>query len=130
MAEAVQTDKRSTLSKTGLFHLLVVYIVWGSTYLAIRVSVRSGSGFTPFAFGAMRTLTAGTILLVLAALTRQNLHLTRKEFLNLAGSGLLLWLGGNGLVSFAEQRANSGLAAAGHCGCANLGSDLRHHSSP
>ena len=111
MAEAAQHNKKSSLSSIGLFHLLVVYIVWGSTYLAIRVGVRPGSGFTPFVFGAMRVLTAGTILLALAALTHQRLRLTRKELLNLAGSGLLLWLGGNGLVIFAEQRTNSGLAA-------------------
>jgi drug/metabolite transporter (DMT)-like permease len=104
MAQAAQQAKKSTLSSIGLFHLLVVYIVWGSTYLAIRVGVRPGSGFSPFVFGAMRVLTAGAILLALAALTH-------KELLNLAASGLLLWLGGNGLVTFAEQRANSGLAA-------------------
>ena len=90
MAQTTQHGKKSTLSNIGLFHLLVVYIVWGSTYLAIRVGVRPGSGFTPFVFGAMRVLTAGTILLALAALTHQRLHLTRKELLNLAGSGLLL----------------------------------------
>jgi len=111
MAQTTQPGKKSTLSTIGLFHLIVVYIVWGSTYLAIRVGVRPGSGFTPFIFGAMRGLTAAIILLALAALTHQRLHLTRKEFINLAGSGLLLWLGGNGLVLFAEQRVNSGLAA-------------------
>jgi drug/metabolite transporter (DMT)-like permease len=111
MAQTTQQGKKPTLSSIGLLHLLVVYIVWGSTYLAIRVGVRPGAGFTPFFFGAMRALTAGAILLALAALTHQRLHLTRKELLNLAGSGLLLWLGGNGLVTFAEQRANSGLAA-------------------
>ncbi|MDR3576583.1 MAG: EamA family transporter [Anaerolineaceae bacterium] len=111
MAKATQQSKKSTLSSTGLFHLLVVYIVWGSTYLAIRVGVRPGSGFTPFVFGAMRVLTASAILLALAALTHQRLRLTRKELMNLAGSGLLLWLGGNGLVVFAEQRVNSGLTA-------------------
>ena len=111
MTETVQQNKKSSLNKIGLLHLLVVYIIWGSTYLAIRVGVRPGSGFTPFVFGAMRTLTAGTILLALAALTHQRLRLTRKELFTLAASGLLLWLGGNGLVTFAEQRADSGLAA-------------------
>ena len=111
MAETVQMKKKSSLSKIGLLNLTVVYIVWGSTYLAIRVGVRPGSGFTPFVFGAMRVLTAGSILLALAVLTRQRLRLTRKELFTLAASGLLLWLGGNGLVTFAEQRADSGLAA-------------------
>lgn len=39
------------LSPIGIFYLLVIYIVWGSTYLAIRVAVRDGAGFTPFMLG-------------------------------------------------------------------------------
>ena len=36
----------------GLFHLLTVYIVWGSTYLAIRVAERVGAGLPPFDRGS------------------------------------------------------------------------------
>ena len=36
---------RQKLDRPGLLHLLVVYLVWGSTYLAIRVAVREGAGF-------------------------------------------------------------------------------------
>jgi drug/metabolite transporter (DMT)-like permease len=99
------------LNRSGLAHLLVVYIVWSSTYLAIRLGVREGSGFTPFVFGAMRVLTAGGILLLWSRLTGKRLRLTRNELFTTAGSGLLLWLCGNGLVTVAEQRADSGLAA-------------------
>ena len=90
---------------------MIVYIVWGSTYLAIRVGVRDGAGFTPFIFGTLRALTAGAILLSIGALTRQRLRLTRKEFFILAASGILLWVGGNGLVMLGETRADSGTAA-------------------
>ncbi len=95
----------------GFFHLLVVYIVWGSTYLAIRVAVREGSGFPPFTMGALRLLFAGCILLLGAFLFRQALKLSWQEFKILAVSGNFLWIGGNGLVMWAEQFADSGYAA-------------------
>jgi drug/metabolite transporter (DMT)-like permease len=46
-----------------------------------------------------------------ARLRRERLRLERREWLLLAGSGVLLWVGGNGLVTWAEMRAESGLAA-------------------
>src|SRR3990172_3808106 len=92
-------------------HLGIVYLVWGSTYLAIRVAVREGSGFPPFSMGASRVILAGLLLLGWAALSRKRVRPTRRELLVLAGSGLLLWSAGNGLVIWAEQRADSALAA-------------------
>lgn len=96
---------------SGFVHLLVVYVIWGSTYLAIRVAVREGSGFPPFAVGATRLLLAGALLLLGAAIARRRLRLTREELVVLAVSGLLLWTGGNGLVLWAEQHVDSGFAA-------------------
>jgi drug/metabolite transporter (DMT)-like permease len=95
----------------GLVHLLIVYIVWGSTYLGIRIAVREGTGFPPFFMAGTRVLVAGAILLLLGALMRRKLRPTRGDLLVFASSGLLLWLGGNGLVTWAEQRAESGYAA-------------------
>lgn len=54
----------------GLAHLMVVYVVWGSTYLGIRIAVREGAGFPPFIMGAMRTLVSGGLLLLLAVLLK------------------------------------------------------------
>jgi drug/metabolite transporter (DMT)-like permease len=99
------------LSRHGLAHLAVVYVVWGSTYLAIRVAVREDAGFPPFAMAFMRVALASTILLVWAQLRGDRLRLTRDELLLLTGTGALLWLGGNGLVNVAEQHISSGLAA-------------------
>jgi hypothetical protein len=48
----------------ALAHLVVVYVVWGSTYLAIRLAVREAGGFPPFALGAVRILIAGSALLL------------------------------------------------------------------
>jgi drug/metabolite transporter (DMT)-like permease len=109
--EIAKETKIVANNKAGFLHLMVVYIVWGSTYLAIRVAVRDGSGFTPFVMGAMRVLAAGIILMVIGFLTRQRVKLTRTEFFTLLASGLLLWTGGNGLVMWGEQKADSAVAA-------------------
>ncbi|MEN8172520.1 MAG: EamA family transporter [Chloroflexota bacterium] len=95
----------------GLINLFIVYIVWGSTYLAIRYAVREGGGFPPFTLGAMRVAIAGVILFIWSILSKQRMRPTRGEWGTLIASGLLLWVGGNGLVSWAEQRTDSGLAA-------------------
>ena len=99
------------MSLRGLLHLLVVYIVWGSTYLAIRVAVREGSGFPAFSMAGMRVIAACLILLGWARLSNQKLSVGKRELGVLAVSGVLLWLGGNGLVSWAEKRADSGYSA-------------------
>ncbi len=104
------TDKQQ-LSRAGLMHLMVVYFVWGSTYLAIRVAVRDGAGFPPFTLAFMRVAVASAILFGWAAWKKDRLRLSGSEFLLMLGSGILLWVGGNGLVTWAEMRASSGLAA-------------------
>jgi drug/metabolite transporter (DMT)-like permease len=95
----------------GLLNLFVVYLVWGSTYLGIRVAVREGSGFPPFLMAAARTSIGGVILLIWAKAKGESLNLRRKDLLLLAATGAMLWIGGNGLVNWAEQRIPSALAA-------------------
>jgi drug/metabolite transporter (DMT)-like permease len=92
-------------------HLFVVYIVWSSTYLAIRVAVRPGAGFPPFALAAMRCLCAFPLLLVWAKVRDLRIRPTRQELPVLAASGVLLWAFGNAFVVVAEQRVSSALAA-------------------
>ncbi|HER43762.1 MAG TPA: EamA family transporter [Candidatus Eisenbacteria bacterium] len=105
MAEKEKLDRR------GLAHLSIVYLVWGSTYLAIRVAVRDGAGFPPFTMALMRVIAASAVLLGWAYLRGERIRLTRGELGLLAGSGVMLWVGGNGLVTWAEIRVSSGLAA-------------------
>ena len=95
----------------GLGYLLIVYIVWGSTYLAIRIAVRDGSGFPALTMAGSRSLIGGLLLLGWCVLTRRNLIPSRRDLLLLASSGVLLWMGGNGMVSWAEKRAASGYTA-------------------
>ncbi|MFC2078505.1 EamA family transporter [Candidatus Bipolaricaulota bacterium] len=106
---SLNQDKQVTAK--GLAYLATVYLVWGSTYLAIRFAVREGSGMPPFALGAMRTLIAGSALLAWGALRGMRIRLSKSEFITLAVAGLLMWPGANGLVNWAEQRADSGYAA-------------------
>ena len=99
------------VTPAGLMHLFIVYIVWGSTYLAIRVGVREGAGFDPFWFGALRVLVGGTVLIFWGAIRGRNIRPSKKDIFVLAATGLLLWIGGNGLVLIAERQVDSNLAA-------------------
>jgi drug/metabolite transporter (DMT)-like permease len=103
--------KPKALSLPGLFHLSIVYLVWSSTYLAIRVAVREGAGFAPFSLAALRCLAAMPILLLWARLQGKRIWPSAEEFPVLLLSGILLWTGGNALVVLAERRIDSGLAA-------------------
>jgi drug/metabolite transporter (DMT)-like permease len=90
--------------------LLTVYLVWGSTYLAIKYVV---AGLPPFLAMGVRFLLAGTLLLVavLALRGRDTLRMTRPQLGAAAVCGLFLLVGGNGVVAVAEQDVDSGLAA-------------------
>ncbi|MFQ5512120.1 MAG: EamA family transporter [Candidatus Krumholzibacteriia bacterium] len=99
------------MSLRGLFHLAVIYIVWGSTYLAIRVAVREGAGFPPFTMAAMRVFAASAILFLWGRALKGRFRLTRRQLFILGTSAILLWVGGNGMVGWAEQRVDSGYAA-------------------
>ncbi len=95
----------------GLLCLLVTYVVWGSTYLGIRVAVREGAGWPPFWLGATRVFAAAAILLTICLLRRVRIRPSATDLIVIAGSGVLMWVGGNGAVNWAEQRIDSGLAA-------------------
>jgi len=95
----------------GLVNLLVIYVVWGSTYLAIRIAVSDGSGWGPFWLGASRVFVASAILFGLSVARRVRIRPSGAELAVLAGTGCLMWVGGNGAVNWAEQRIASGLAA-------------------
>lgn len=103
--------KATNLPILGLFHLSVVYTLWSSTYLAIRVAVGEGGGFTPFVLGASRMFIASLILLLFSYLFKNKVLPSKKELYILTVSGTLLWVGGRGLIIWSEQYANSGFAA-------------------
>jgi drug/metabolite transporter (DMT)-like permease len=84
-----------------------VYVIWGSTYLAIRYAIAT---IPPYVMAAARFATAGAILLALARI-RGGAWPTRPQWGVALVSGALLLGGGIGGVSWAEQRVPSGLAA-------------------
>ena len=108
---SVTSKTPGTHSWEGLLNLFVVYLVWGSTYLGIRIAVREGSGFPPFLMAAGRTVLGGLILLAWAKIKGERLKLVRSDALLLVTTGAMLWIGGNGLVNWAEQRIPSALTA-------------------
>ncbi len=87
--------------------LLSLYLIWGSTYLAIRIGVET---FPPFLMAGVRFIVAGSLLFVVLRL-RGHAAPTRAQWGGAALVGLLLLVGGNGMVTFAEQWVASGLAA-------------------
>jgi drug/metabolite transporter (DMT)-like permease len=86
--------------------LTTVYLVWGSTYLAIRVADRT---IPPLLMSSVRFLIAGTALYVFASRGRARPTLRQWGAAAIVGAGLLLI--GNGGVAWAETRIESGLAA-------------------
>jgi len=85
----------------------IVYVVWSSTYLAIRVVVAS---MPPLLSAGARFALAGGALLAWDVWRARTLPHAR-EWLRALPVGLLLFLGGNGLVAIAERTASSGAAA-------------------
>ena len=79
--KSYKTLPGSDLPIVGLVHLLILYLAWGSTYLAIRVAVDPVTGFPPFFMGMIRVLPAGLILLGLQRLRGGKILPTRKELL-------------------------------------------------
>lgn len=87
--------------------LLVLYIVWGSTYLGIHFALES---YPPFLLAGLRFAAAGVLLYAFLRV-RGMPPPTGVQWRNAAFTGLLLLGMGNGLVCFAEERVSSGIAA-------------------
>jgi drug/metabolite transporter (DMT)-like permease len=84
-----------------------IYLLWGSTYLGIRYAVET---IPPFLMAGTRHLVAGTLLYAWVR-GRGEKRPRLRDWRVAAAIGSLMLLGGNGLVSWAEQRVPSGLAA-------------------
>jgi len=105
---AVDWKEPIASSRAGVILALVsVYLVWGSTYLAMRIGL---TGFAPFLMAGTRFTIAGGLLMAVLLARGASLP-TAKQWGGAAIVGVLLLTGGNGGVVYAEQTVGSGLAA-------------------
>lgn len=99
---------RFGLGTDVILALITVYVVWGSTYYAIKVAIET---LPPLLMAATRFLVAGPVLFLLARSFGKAPLPTREIWYKAGFSGILLLLGGNGLVVLAEQYVPSAVAA-------------------
>jgi drug/metabolite transporter (DMT)-like permease len=106
MSTVTANPARSPSRLTLAVAFAAIYLIWGSTYLAIRIAIED---IPPLLMAALRYLAAGILLGVWAW---QDLRALRARDVVMALiTGGLLFLGGNGGVSWAEQRVDSGPTA-------------------
>jgi len=90
-----------------IFAFFNIYIIWGSTYLAVAFGLK---GFPPFILVGLRYIVAGLILLAFAKIKGEKLP-PLKIISRHALSGILMLVGGTGMIAWAEQYITSGQAA-------------------
>jgi drug/metabolite transporter (DMT)-like permease len=101
-------DSRPRPSRTRIaLAFAAVYLVWGSTYLAILYAIET---IPPFLMAGTRFLVAGGVLYLWARLTGGT-RPTKAQWVATAITGILMLAVGNGAVTWSEQRIPSGLAA-------------------
>ncbi len=86
----------------------LVYLFWGSTYLGIDIAIQH---IPPALMCGVRFLTAGILMLLYCRLAGQSIGYSGEQFVHIAIVGLLLLLGGNLTLSYAELYVPTGLAA-------------------
>ncbi len=99
--------KSQSLNTKIWLALLALYIVWGSTYLGIRIAIET---IPPFLHAAIRFFISGLIIVIWQRISGQPLS-TGKQWISCTIIGTLLLVGGNGTVAWAEQFIPSGIAA-------------------
>lgn len=99
-----------TISRTAQIAIAfaIVYLVWGSTYLAIRVGVQS---LPPWLFAGSRFLIAAALMLAYAWMRGARLPTARRDWVTITVTALLMLVAGNGLVTWSEQWIESNQAA-------------------
>jgi drug/metabolite transporter (DMT)-like permease len=103
MADAQHQPRWRVVLNFGL-----VYFFWGSTYLGIRIAVEN---IPPALMCGARFLTAGALLLAFCAWRGYQIRYRPVQLLHMAVVGILLLVGGNLTLAYAEQTVPSGLSA-------------------
>src|SRR5215472_8501509 len=85
----------------------LVYVLWGSTYLAMRVAVQH---IPPYAVGSARYMVSGLLMLLWCFLTGKKIRITGQDLVRLLALGVLFLSVANVGVLWAEEYVPSGLA--------------------
>src|SRR5579872_1378944 len=103
MAQDVRPSRFAVMVAFGL-----VYFFWGSTYLAIDIAVEK---IPPALMCGLRFFIAGIFMLAFCALRGRRVRYNARQLAEMATVGVLLLMGGNLTLSYAEQHIASGLSA-------------------
>jgi drug/metabolite transporter (DMT)-like permease len=113
----VQKAKRQNLprrlatkhySKLPLIVWFILCLIWGSTWLFIKLGLED---LPPFTFAGIRFVIAAIILLIIIAIRRRPLPRAGRDWVLIAGTGIMAFTINYGLLFWGEQRTSSGLAA-------------------
>ena len=108
LSPVIVNDRSKSPSRTALIlAFTAIYLIWGSTYLGIRVSIET---MPPFLMGGARFIIAGGVLFAWLRYRGAPAPTAHQWRTNIV-IGIFLLLGGNGLVAWAEQYVASGVTA-------------------
>src|SRR5215467_2311989 len=105
-AKPEPSTSKAPISFLVVASFLAVYLIWGSTFFAIRIGLES---FPPLLLAGTRHIGAGILLCLLFG--KRGSRPTKQEWTTAAITGVLLLLAGNGGVCWAEQIVPSGITA-------------------
>lgn len=116
-AEIQRADRKSLPRRLAATHRtklpkivwLILAIIWGSTWLFIKLGL--DAGLPPFTFAGIRFVIASIILLIIVAIRRRPLPTDWRDWVLIAGTGVLAFGFNYGLLFWGERRTSSGLAA-------------------
>jgi len=104
---SIAVPRRVSADPRMFASLAALYVIWGSTYLAMRIAVQD---LPPLMMASMRFLAAGTVMFAIAR-RRGAAWPKARDWLRTLPIGALLFLGGNGFIAIAETSVTSGGAA-------------------
>lgn len=115
--EIQRTDKKSLPRRLAATHhsklpiivWLILALIWGSTWLFIKLGL--DANLPPFTFAGIRFVIAAIILLIVIAIRRRPLPTDGRDWALIAGTGVLAFGINYGLLFWGEHRTSSGLAA-------------------
>jgi len=105
--QQISTQPKSPSPFLVIAAFAAIYIIWGSTYIAVLIALED---FPPFLVTGLRFMVAGLLLLAFS-IVRGQYKLSLRSVVNLSFSGILMLFFGTGAVAWVEQYISSGLAA-------------------